>query len=119
MQIIMQDQHYEDDTRSILINDLVPDGNSLPTNICFLGQKYKKLLKQQLKLINEELEMKVDVQETMNIIFEKEQQLELGSMYQWSLFDVERNIIVIDKTKLFVKGKYFFIFLLGILKCLE
>ncbi|MGX1957365.1 hypothetical protein [Serratia proteamaculans] len=117
--MIMQEQHYEDDTRSILINDLVPDGNSLPTNICFLGQKFKKLLKKQLKLINEELEMEVDVQETMNIIFEKEQQLELGSMYQWSLFDVERTIVVIDKTKLFVKGKYFWVYSTGILKCLE
>ncbi|WP_006320253.1 hypothetical protein [Serratia inhibens] len=93
--------------------------NSLPTNICFLGQKYKKLLKQQLKLINEELDIEVDVQETMNIIFEKEQQLELGSLYQWSLFDVERNIIVIDKTRLFVKGKYFWVYSTGILKCLE
>ncbi|WP_413504089.1 hypothetical protein [Serratia grimesii] len=117
--MIMQDQHYEDDTRSILINDLVPDGNSLPNNVCFLGQKYKKRLKQQLKLINEELEMEVDVQETMNIIFEKEQQLELGSMYQWSLFDVERTIVVIDKTRLFVKGKYFWVYSTGILKCLE
>ncbi|CAI1949673.1 Uncharacterised protein [Serratia proteamaculans] len=115
--MIMQDQHYEDDTRSILINDLVPDGNSLPTNVCFLAQKYKKLLKQQLKLINEELDIEVDVQETMNIIFEKEQQLELGSMYQWSLFDVERNIIVIYKTKLFVKGKYFWVYSTGLLKC--
>ncbi|MBB1583968.1 hypothetical protein [Serratia sp. OS31] len=59
--MIMQEQHYEDDTRSILIDDLIPDGNSLPTNICFLGQKFKKLLKKQLKLINEEVEMKVDV----------------------------------------------------------
>ncbi|WP_413502217.1 hypothetical protein [Serratia proteamaculans] len=117
--MIMQDQHYEDDTRSILINDLVPDGNSLPTNVCFLRQKYKKLLKQQLKLINEELDIEVDVKETMNIIFEKEQQLELGSMYQWSLFDVERTIVVIEKTRLFVKGKYFWVYSTGILKCLE
>ncbi|GAK26644.1 hypothetical protein SLIQ_08210 [Serratia liquefaciens FK01] len=55
----------------------------------------------------------------MNIIFEKEQQLELGSMYQWSLFDVERTIVVIDKTRLFVKGRYFWVYSTGIIKCLE
>jgi hypothetical protein len=117
------ERHYDEDTISILIGGgdagITPQANSLPYHKCFVGKKHSKLLKNLLKDLNDKVEEDVTIEECMNIAFTQDPDFLGGELYEWSLFDDIKNIMIIDKTRLYVKGLYFWVYAVGVLKCLE
>ena len=52
----------------------------------------------------------------MNVMFETKKALRTGVTYTWSLRDMEFNVVLLDKTELFVKGKRFYAYCIGIIE---
>ncbi len=102
------EKHYGELTSDIRINGLIPDGNSMPLSIIFLAKKFNKLVKKS--------EHKID--SFMNACFEKSQDLKIGEVLKWELLDSDLSfdVFVIDTKKLFVKGKYFWVYAIGIIE---
>lgn len=103
------EKHYGELTSDIRINGLIPDGNSMPINIIFLAKKFKKMIK----------ETDYHIDSFMNACFEKPQDLVKGEVYKWELLDgrgLQFDVYVIDAKKLFVKGKHFWVYAIGIIE---
>ncbi len=100
------DKHYEEKTPYISFDGKTPFGNSLPASNKLLNPKFKKILKKS----------GVDSEEWMSVFFEKPQDLEQGSTLEWKLREVEHHVYLIDAVKLLVKGKYFWVYTVGIIK---
>ena len=100
------DRHYGDSTRDIRLDNLTPFANSLPVNKCFLGKKFQKIVKNSVH----------DIEDFMNVIFEKPQKITAGQLMKWSLHGLVLDVYVIDDTKLFVKGKDVWAYAVGIIK---
>ncbi|MDF2784229.1 MAG: hypothetical protein K0S95_764 [Pantoea eucrina] len=100
-------EHYGEQTKDILIGGLVPFGNSLPINKCFIGKKFAKVIKKsEYEIIN-----------YMNAVFEKEQEsIVVGDLHDWSLDGLHIEVYVIGITNLNVKGKNVWAYALGIIE---
>lgn len=100
------EQHYGEMTHYIELDGSTPLANSMPLSVMFLGKKQKKGLK------------KTDVkfESYMNVCFEKEQNLAIGSTLEWKLNDEIMSVYLIDSTKLFVKGKLIWAYCVGIIE---
>ncbi len=110
--------HYDQDTMSILIdNTTVPDVCSTPTNTVFFNKKITKMMKNHLKPICEQMDRKVFCDESMSIGFlvQNDPLYDLGTVHKWALFGDEKYIVIIDKTKIYQKGLYFWVYITGIL----
>lgn len=103
------EKHYGELTSDIRINGLIPDGNSMPINLIFLAKKFKKTINQT----------DYHIDSFMNACFEKQQDLKVGEVYKWELLDssgLQFDVYVIDTKKLFVKGKHFWVYAIGIIE---
>ena len=103
------EKHYGELTSDIRINGLIPDGNSMPINVIFLAKKFKKIIK----------ETDYQIDSFMNVCFEKSQDLKVGEVYKWELLDssgLQFYVYLIEIKKLFVKGKYFWVYAIGIIE---
>jgi len=98
------EQHYGELTSDIRLNGIVPDGNSMPVNAIFLTKKFKKIIKDSGYIIND----------FMNVCFEKQQAFKSNENLTWELQDLVLEVFVIDEKKLFVKGKHFWVYAIGI-----
>lgn len=106
--------HYDKDTRSILIDEsTVPDVNSHTMHSSLLVKPLKKKLKAYIADMDERIECK----EYMNIGFlvQNDPHFEMGSVHEWTLFDEQKYIDIIDKHKQYQKGLYFWVYTTGIL----
>lgn len=106
--------HYDQDTMSILIDDsTVPDVNSHTMHSTLLIKPLKKKLKAFMAKMDERIECK----EYMNIGFlvQNDPQWEMGSLHEWTLFDEQKYIVIIDKHKQYQKGLYFWVYTVGLL----
>lgn len=102
------EQHYGELTSEIRINGIIPEGNSMPINTIFLAKKFKKEITKSTLQINN----------YMNACFEKPQSFNVGETLTWELlgYDLTMNVYVIEDKKLFVKGKHFWVYALGIVE---
>jgi hypothetical protein len=50
----------------------------------------------------------------MNVCFEKQQAFKSNENLTWELQDLVLDVFVIDEKKLFVKGKHFWVYAIGI-----
>lgn len=102
------EKHYGELTSDIRINGLIPDGNSMPINVIFLAKKFKKIIK----------ETDYQIDSFMNACFEKPQDLKVGEVLKWELLDggLQFDVFIIDTKKLFVKGKNFWVYAMGIIE---
>lgn len=106
--------HYDQDTMSILIDEItVPDVNSHKMHSSLLIKPLKKKLKAYIADMDERIECK----EYMNIGFlvQNDPHFEMGSVHEWTLFDEGKYIVIIDKHKQYQKGLYFWVYTTGIL----
>ncbi|MDA8518695.1 hypothetical protein [Citrobacter sp. Igbk 16] len=100
-------EHYGEQTPYILVDNVTPMMNSLPFQRGFLGnKKLKKILKNH--------ELNDSVQYIMNIAFTTPQQLEIGEVIEWSMKDLNLEVIVLSHERAFVKGTYVWIVVAGI-----
>jgi len=99
------EKHYGDLTPYISLDGIPVYANGMPTDICFLGAKFKKLIKKS----------GVQCLTYMNAVFEKPQQFE-NKMLEWKLRTDKTDVYLIGSTKLFVKGKYFWVYCMGIIE---
>lgn len=99
------DQHYGELTRDITINGTVPYANSMPIDKCFLGKKFQKLLKKKNQ----------NVSNYMNIAYEREQSFD-SDLLEWELQGSIIDVVLIDYKKLFVKGRFFHVYCVGIIE---
>lgn len=95
----MFDKHYEEQTPYITLDGKMPYANSLPIDLMFLGKKFKKKVKGQILSY-------------MNVAYDRPQQF--GTDLEWSLNGNSTEVLLIDETKLFVKGKHFWVYCVGI-----
>ncbi|HHK5667083.1 TPA: hypothetical protein ACQVLQ_005103, partial [Serratia marcescens] len=105
--------HYDQDTMSILIDEsTVPDVNSHTMHSTLLI----KPLKKKLKAFMAEMDERIVCKEYMNIGFlvYNDPQWEMGSVHEWTLFDEQKYIVIIDKHKQYQKGLYFWVYAVGI-----
>jgi|GEM_PF-997160 len=100
------EQHFGDLTPYIQLEGLTPVANSMPMDICFLGKKFKKVLKQ----------VTFECNSYMNVCFDKEQNLAEGTVLEWSLHDDVMKVYVIGSTRVFVKGKPIWAYCVGIIE---
>lgn len=110
--------HYDRDTISIIIdNDTVPDVNSHSSHRTLLGKKHKKLLTGVLKDISTQMNEEIHSDETMSIGFllPNDPDFTHGSVHKWMLWGEEKYFVIIDKTKIYQKGLYFWVYITGIL----
>ncbi len=98
----MMDKHYEEQTVYITLEGVTPFANSTPIDITFLDKKFKKVLKKS----------GIDCDYYMNVIFEKSQNFE--NKLEWKLHDHCTDVFLIGETKLFIKGKHFYVYCIGI-----
>ncbi|MGM1177135.1 hypothetical protein [Serratia marcescens] len=106
--------HYDQDTMSILIDENdVPDVNSHTMHSTLLIKPLKKKLKAYMAEMDERIECK----EYMNIGFlvQNDPQWKMGSVHEWTLFDEQKYIVIIDKHKQYQKGLYFWVYTVGLL----
>lgn len=98
------EKHYEELTSDILFGNVIPFANSMPIDQCFLRKKFKKTIKNAgLKITH-----------FMNVIYEKPQnQIVQGTFMDWSLLGDISSVFVIDGTELFVKGKKYWVYCVG------
>ncbi|WP_312229008.1 hypothetical protein [Pseudescherichia sp.] len=100
------DEHYGDLTEEITLAGITPVANSLPIQKCFLGKKFQKAIK------NSDHEITT----FMNVGFEKPQIFENGSVLTWSMQGQNLDVFVIDSKQLFVKGRNFWVYAVGIIE---
>lgn len=100
------EQHYEELTSEIKLGGVTPDGNSMPINKMFLGKKFQKIIKKCTH----------NVDSYMNVIFEKKQTFKDGKVLEWELQGEVLPVFVIEYKKLFVKGKHFHVYAVGIIE---
>lgn len=100
------EQHYEELTSEITLDGIIPDGNSMPMNKMFLGKKFQKIIKNSTH----------NVDSYMNVIFEKKQTFKDGDVLEWELQGEVLPVFVIEYKKLFVKGKNFHVYAVGIIE---
>ncbi|MDD7993753.1 hypothetical protein [Kosakonia radicincitans] len=99
------EKHYEELTGDITLNGVIPFANSTPIDISFLGKKFRKILKNESITCNT----------FMNVAYEKQQYFD-GSVLIWKLQDMETSVFLIEEKKLFVKGKHFWVYCVGIIE---
>lgn len=99
------EKHYEELTNDITLNGVIPFANSTPIDISFLGKKFRKILK------NESIKCNT----FMNVAYEKQQDFD-DSVLIWKLQDMETSVFLIEEKKLFVKGKHFWVYCVGIIE---
>lgn len=99
------EKHYEEQTSDITLNGVIPFANSTPIDISFLGKKFRKILKNESITCNT----------FMNVAYEKQQDFD-GSVLIWKLQDMETSVFLIEEKKLFVKGKHFWVYCVGIIE---
>ncbi len=97
------EEHYGDLTPFITLNGITPFANSMPINKCFLSTKLNKKLKKQ----------DVSIDTYMNVIYEREQSFDT-EMLEWKMQDLELDVVLIDSTRVFVKGRHFWAYCVGI-----
>lgn len=100
------EQHYGELTSEIKLNGMTPDGNSMPLNKCFLDKKFQKLVKKS----NHQIES------YMNVIYEKKKDFKVGEVLEWELQGEKMPVFLIESKKLFVKGKHFWVYAVGIIE---
>ncbi|WP_088543792.1 hypothetical protein [Escherichia coli] len=100
------EEHYEELTSEIRLGDVTPDANSMPMNKMFLGKKFQKIIKNSTH----------NVDSYMNVIFEKKQIFKNGDVLEWELQGEVLPVFVIEYKKLFVKGKHFHVYAVGIIE---
>ncbi len=100
------EQHYGELTSEIKLNGITPYGNSMPMNKMFLGKQF-------LKKVNESTH---NIDSYMNVIFEHPQQLSEGEVCEWMLNDLVLSVYLIEAKALFVKGKNFWVYAVGIIE---
>lgn len=100
------EQHYEELTSEIKLGGVTPDGNSMPINKIFLGKKFQKIIKNSTH----------NVDSYMNVIFEKKQTFKDGEVLEWELHGEVLPVFLIDYKKLFVQGKHFHVYAVGIIE---
>ncbi|GHS71659.1 hypothetical protein EKTHUN627_24580 [Enterobacter kobei] len=100
------EQHYGELTSEITMNGITPDANSMPMNKMFLGKKFQKIIKNSTHTIDS----------VMNVIYEKPQSFENGEVYEWELQGLVLSVYVIECKQLFVKGKHFWAYNVGIIE---
>lgn len=100
------DKHYENETPYITMQGITPFANSMPIDLCFLGKKFKK----QLKNSN------INCLCYMNVAYDKPQDFQELSVLEWKLHDDSTDVFLIEEKKLFVKGKHFWVYCVGIIE---
>ena len=100
------DEHYGELTSEIKLDGNTPEANSMPIHKCFLGNKFKKVLKSK----------QINIEHFMNVCYAKKQDITDGSVLAWSLQGDEMDVYVIEHKKLFVKGKHFWVYCVGIIE---
>lgn len=100
------EQHYGDLTSKIKLNGMTPDGNSMPINKCFLDKKFQKVVKKS----------NYQIDSYMNVIYEKKKDFKVGEVLEWELQGEKILVFLIESKKLFVKGKYFWVYAVGIIE---
>ncbi|EPC0896008.1 hypothetical protein ACRV5G_000669 [Enterobacter hormaechei] len=100
------EDHFEGETPYIQLNGETPFANSKPIQNCFMNKKVKKEFSKSGYSSNS----------YMNVMFERKKALRTGDTYTWSLRDMEFNVVLLDKTELFVKGKRFYAYCIGIIE---
>jgi len=100
------EEHYGEFTREILLGGITPDANSMPLNKCFLGKKFQKIIKNSEHSIDS----------YMNVCFEKQQGFADGEVLDWELQGEVLPVFLIESKKLFVKGKHFWVYAVGIIE---
>ena len=100
------EQHYEDLTSDITLNGCTPYCNSMPINKCFLAKKFQKVVKNSSYTIDS----------YMNVGYEKPQTFKDGEVLQWELHGEVLNVFLIESKQLFVKGKNFWVYAVGIIE---
>ncbi|HFK6417206.1 hypothetical protein [Enterobacter cloacae] len=100
------EEHYEELTSEIRLGGVTPDANSMPMNKMFLGKKFQKIIKNSTH----------NVDSYMNVIFEKKQTFNNGEVLEWELQGVVLTVFLIEYKKLFVKGKHFHVYAVGIIE---
>ncbi|WCE14745.1 hypothetical protein [Enterobacter ludwigii] len=100
------EEHYEELTSEIRLGGVTPDANSMPMNKMFLGKKFQKIIKNSTH----------NVDSYMNVIFEKKQIFKNGDVLEWELQGEVLPVFVIEYKKLFVKGKHFHVYAVGIIE---
>ncbi|WP_318366891.1 hypothetical protein [Enterobacter sp.] len=100
------EQHYGELTKGIKLNGITPYGNSMPMSKMFLSKKF-------LKKVNTSTH---NIDSYMNVIFEHPQQLSEGDVYEWVLNDLVLSVYLIEAKALFVKGKNFWVYAVGIIE---
>lgn len=100
------EEHYEELTSEIRLGGVTPDANSMPMNKMFLGKKFQKIIKNSTH----------NVDSYMNVIFEKKQIFKNGDVLEWELQGEVLPVFLIEYKKLFVKGKHFHVYAVGIIE---
>ncbi|WP_312282560.1 hypothetical protein [Pseudescherichia sp.] len=100
------EEHYGELTGEIELNGLVPYANSMPIHKCFLGKKFQKVLKKK----------KINIEHFMNVCFETQQDFTEGELLTWSLQGEGMDVYAIECKQLFVKGKHFWVYCVGIIE---
>ncbi|EOG1789442.1 hypothetical protein ACK3RO_004052 [Enterobacter kobei] len=100
------EEHYEELTSEIRLGGVTPDANSMPMNKMFLGKKFQKIIKNSTH----------NVDSYMNVIFEKKQTFKNGEVLEWELQGEVLPVFLIEYKKLFVKGKHFHVYAVGIIE---
>lgn len=100
------EQHYGELTSEIKLNGITPYANSMPMNKIFLGKKFQKKVNENTHTIDS----------FMNVIFERPQEFIEGDVYEWVLNDVVLSVYLIETKALFVKGKHFWVYAVGIIE---
>lgn len=101
--------HYEEQTPYILVDNVTPLMNSLPFPRGYMGNK-------KLKKVLREHSANDNVQNIMNIAFQKPQDLNIGDIVDWSLRGIDLNVVVLSHEKAFVKGTYVWMVVVGIIE---
>lgn len=100
------EDHYGELTEDITLSGVTPVANSFPIQKCFLGKKFQKAIKNSEHEINT----------FMNVCFDKPQTFQNGAVLTWSLQGQNLDVILIDSKQLFVKGRNFWVYAVGIIE---
>lgn len=100
------EKHFEGETPYITLNGETPMANGLPTDKSWLNKKLGKKLKQSGYSSNQ----------YMNVVFDRSKALRTGDTYTWKLHNEEFNVVLLDKTELFVKGMRVYAYIVGIIE---
>lgn len=103
----MFENHYGESTAYITLEGITPFANSTPVETIFLGKKFTKELRKNNILSNS----------FMNVCYEKQQAFVTGTVLKWKLRGDITNVYLIEEKKLFVKGKNFWVYCVGIIEC--